>query len=84
MKACPHCKAAWPDKPEYWVGHVCSACHAELDDADEREHSHKYMRAQLEGEMAQDGAECPYSRIDIGRYCAWMAGYHDARWRRAV
>lgn len=39
---------------------------------------HKYWVEELAGRAAQLGATCPYTHIQLGRRCAWLAGYRDA------
>ncbi|WP_324731019.1 ribosome modulation factor [Pseudomonas paeninsulae] len=36
-----------------------------------------YMAEQQEGAAAKEDAECPYHGSDIGKRCAWLAGYRD-------
>lgn len=38
-----------------------------------------YAAEYFMGKCAEDGAPCPYPIWQLGRRCAWMAGYHDAR-----
>lgn len=37
---------------------------------------HKYYLEELAGRGAERGSQCPYR--DLGRRCAWLAGYRDA------
>lgn len=39
----------------------------------------KYLAEYHRGALAEDGAPCPYPIWQLGRRCAWFAGYHDAR-----
>ena len=39
----------------------------------------KYTQQYQEGKAALDDARCPYPIEQIGKRCAWLAGYHDAR-----
>lgn len=38
-----------------------------------------YYSEWLRGTLAEDGAPCPYPIWQLGRRCAWLAGYHDTR-----
>lgn len=38
-----------------------------------------YYSEWLKGTLAADGDACPYPITQIGRRCAWLAGYHDTR-----
>lgn len=38
-----------------------------------------YYREWRKGTQAADGEPCPYPIWQLGRRCAWLAGYHDAR-----
>lgn len=78
MKACPRCDSIWPLDAAFWAGSICSACHAETPEGSEAEHAHAYLRAQHEGAAAATGTRCPYPASDLGRRCAWLAGYWDA------
>lgn len=42
---------------------------------------HQYWREEKEGARALSEAECPYHSHagEIGKRCAWLAGYRDAR-----
>ena len=40
---------------------------------------HDYVAEYEMGAYAPDGARCPYPVSQIGRRCAWLAGYWDAR-----
>lgn len=40
---------------------------------------HKYWVEEQIGRRAPDGAVCPYNAWELGRRCAWIAGYHDVR-----
>lgn len=40
---------------------------------------HDYIHEYRLGAMARDDDRCPYPISQIGRRCAWLAGYHDAR-----
>lgn len=41
--------------------------------------AHDYVAEYRLGVLAADGDRCPYPVTQIGRRCAWLAGYHDAR-----
>lgn len=41
--------------------------------------AHNYVAEYRLGTMATGNAQCPYPVSQIGRRCAWLAGYHDAR-----
>lgn len=42
-------------------------------------HHHKYWAEEQRGRRALDDAVCPYNLWEIGKRCAWLAGYHDSR-----
>lgn len=39
---------------------------------------HKYWADECAGRRAKSASECPYGASDVGRRCAWLAGYWDA------
>lgn len=41
--------------------------------------AHDYAAEYSLGAYAADDEPCPYPLSQIGRRCAWLAGYHDAR-----
>jgi ribosome modulation factor len=43
---------------------------------------HRYRKEEIEGAHAGKDARCPYGITDIGRRCAWLAGWHDEYGRK--
>ena len=41
---------------------------------------HCYWREQREGSIATAEAQCPYPSDEIGKRCAWLAGFRDRKW----
>lgn len=39
---------------------------------------HAYAAQELEGSMARKHDDCPYGVNEIGKRCAWLAGFRDA------
>ena len=37
----------------------------------------RYERQLSEGRHARPGERCPYGIAELGKRCAWLAGYHD-------
>ncbi|SNS16737.1 hypothetical protein [Pseudomonas segetis] len=48
-------------------------------------YQHRYLSQQREGERALSEAECPYhaSAGELGKRCAWLAGFRDKHPERA-
>jgi ribosome modulation factor len=49
-----------------------------------RRHHHKYWPQEQLGAQALSEAECPYRVSQIGKRCAWLAGYRDKHRRFAA
>lgn len=45
--------------------------------ATDRRDTHKYINQQIEGELSDSSACCPYGDRQIGKRCAWLAGFFD-------
>lgn len=41
---------------------------------------HCYWREEREGSLATTEAQCPYTSDEIGKRCAWLAGFRDRKW----
>lgn len=44
----------------------------------------KYHEAYRQGIKAYRGEPCPYPEWLLGKRCAWLAGFNDARRRQAA
>lgn len=42
-----------------------------------------YWREEAQGARAKSERDCPYGVAEIGKRCAWLAGYRDARQGRS-
>lgn len=42
---------------------------------------HRYWQEQQAGARARSEQECPYRAGEIGKRCAWLAGFRDANRR---
>ena len=45
---------------------------------------HKYYRQEKEGRNAGKNDDCPYGIHQIGKRCAWLAGFRDANRKHVV
>jgi ribosome modulation factor len=45
---------------------------------------HKYYRQEEEGRNAGKNDDCPYGIHQIGKRCAWLAGFRDANRKHGV